>query len=558
MTTVHISLGRDDGTDQTAAKGVVEWEPTTRREDGTMVILERGFTVPLVAGEATVTVDPSGLTWCWRVTERTDSGGTVRYVSVPDSATTVEYVDLPDVDPTTLVAWSPADPEAAYLAAIDGLVGTAVDEYLAENPISAPVTSVNGEVGAVVLDAADVGADPAGTAVGLVGALEIPDSADDVGAIPEPAVEGASGDVLVTDGAGGRTWATPDAGGVTSVDGQTGAVSLSSTYAAADADAASLTSGAALDGQVLTADGLGQAAWETPASGVTDHGLLAGLADDDHTQYALADGTRGSFAPPLGADDNYVTGAEKAALHSHSNKAALDSVSGTNTGDQDLSGLVPKSLVDAKGDLLVGTAADAVGRLAVGTDGQVLTADAASAGGVKWAAAASPGHLGNQFVVASGNVMTGPKLANSNARLDTSTPYGTAYPAPVSLIHGIEFYVGTPATGTVHVGVYNSNANGYPVGAPIYESDVGVTTTGWKAVAFTAIPTGPLLWVFFTTTDIAVRLGGYNNNSTGPFLPLQRPGGESPGWRIEGFVTDPTLEMRGIEWSRQPTFNIHL
>lgn len=28
---------------------------------------------------------------------------------------------------------------------------------------------------------------------------------------------------------------------------------------------------------------------------VSDHGLLAGLADDDHTQYALADGSRGSF-----------------------------------------------------------------------------------------------------------------------------------------------------------------------------------------------------------------------------------------------------------------------
>jgi hypothetical protein len=27
----------------------------------------------------------------------------------------------------------------------------------------------------------------------------------------------------------------------------------------------------------------------------TDHGNLAGLADDDHTQYALADGTRGDF-----------------------------------------------------------------------------------------------------------------------------------------------------------------------------------------------------------------------------------------------------------------------
>ena len=30
--------------------------------------------------------------------------------------------------------------------------------------------------------------------------------------------------------------------------------------------------------------------------GVTDHGALTGLADDDHPQYALADGTRGTFA----------------------------------------------------------------------------------------------------------------------------------------------------------------------------------------------------------------------------------------------------------------------
>src|SRR5690606_8097147 len=30
--------------------------------------------------------------------------------------------------------------------------------------------------------------------------------------------------------------------------------------------------------------------------GATDHGALTGLSDDDHPQYALADGTRGSFA----------------------------------------------------------------------------------------------------------------------------------------------------------------------------------------------------------------------------------------------------------------------
>ncbi len=30
--------------------------------------------------------------------------------------------------------------------------------------------------------------------------------------------------------------------------------------------------------------------------GVTDHGALTGLTDDDHSLYALADGTRGTFA----------------------------------------------------------------------------------------------------------------------------------------------------------------------------------------------------------------------------------------------------------------------
>lgn len=48
---------------------------------------------------------------------------------------------------------------------------------------------------------------------------------------------------------------------------------------------------------------------------------------------------------------------------------------------------VPKSLVDGKGDLLVGSADDVLARLGIGTDGQVLQADAAQALGLKWAAA---------------------------------------------------------------------------------------------------------------------------------------------------------------------------
>ena len=49
------------------------------------------------------------------------------------------------------------------------------------------------------------------------------------------------------------------------------------------------------------------------------------------------------------------------------------------------------TIVDAKGDLLVGTASDTIGRLAVGTNGFVLTADSTQTGGIKWSAAAASG-----------------------------------------------------------------------------------------------------------------------------------------------------------------------
>lgn len=43
------------------------------------------------------------------------------------------------------------------------------------------------------------------------------------------------------------------------------------------------------------------------------------------------------------------------------------------------------TIVDAKGDLLAGTAADTIARLAVGSDGQVLRADSSATPGVAWA-----------------------------------------------------------------------------------------------------------------------------------------------------------------------------
>jgi hypothetical protein len=52
---------------------------------------------------------------------------------------------------------------------------------------------------------------------------------------------------------------------------------------------------------------------------------------------------------------------------------------------QDDSNAIQNAIVDAKGDLIAATAADTPARLAVGTNGQVLTADSTASTGIKWA-----------------------------------------------------------------------------------------------------------------------------------------------------------------------------
>jgi hypothetical protein len=66
---------------------------------------------------------------------------------------------------------------------------------------------------------------------------------------------------------------------------------------------------------------------------------------------------------------------------------------------------IPATIFDAKGDIIAATAADTASRLAVGTNGQVLTADSTAATGLKWASSAAGANW--SLVNAGGTALTG-------------------------------------------------------------------------------------------------------------------------------------------------------
>ena len=83
----------------------------------------------------------------------------------------------------------------------------------------------------------------------------------------------------------------------------------------------------------------------------------------------------------------------------------------TQVTDLDPSGSVSKSVIDAKGDLIVGSANDAVDNLALGTNGHILTVDSAQTLGMKWAApsvtTSNTVTLTNKTITYADNTLTG-------------------------------------------------------------------------------------------------------------------------------------------------------
>lgn len=100
------------------------------------------------------------------------------------------------------------------------------------------------------------------------------------------------------------------------------------------------------------------------------------------------------------------------------------------------------TIIDAKGDLIAGQTNDTPVRLAVGTDGQVLTADTASTLGMKWAAAAAGTGYGTSF---PGSPTSGQLFVLVDSTTNPSFQWTFRYNAASSSAFKWEFIGGTAA-----------------------------------------------------------------------------------------------------------------
>lgn len=216
------------------------------------------------------------------------------------------------------------------------------------------------------------------------------------------------------------------------------------------------------------------AAPATPAAGLVicyakSDGLIY-CKDDAGTETAM-----GALPAHLADTDD----AHDASAISVLDTAAVFTATNVETALKELydaigAGGISPTLMDAKGDLIVASANDTPDNLAVGTDGQVLTADSAQAVGVKWA---TPSGAVPWSLVPEGGVAPGNPRASGAANRAYYVP---ATLAAAATITGVRFVVGNQS-GNVCVGLYDSG------GVRLATSgSVACPAAGVQTVAFTA------------------------------------------------------------------------
>ncbi len=172
---------------------------------------------------------------------------------------------------------------------------------------------------------------------------------------------------------------------------------------------------------------------------------------------------------------------------------------------QDDSNAIQNAIVDAKGDLIAATANDTPARLAVGTNGQILTADSTAATGIKWAApAVFPTFSAYAATNQSISTATWTKITFGTEEWDTNTNFASSRFTPTVAgyytISGRVDLSGLTTATTAYLALYKNGANYKTLSSFTY--------------SFNSIGFGGSSTVYFNGSTDYVELYAYVNAGT--------------------------------------------